>query len=82
MPRALPNSPYSQRKAKDQQFRALISRAGTEDKIKKYQIAGAMRCTTQTFRNKMANPESLTLGELRGIAELLGWGEDELRKII
>lgn len=82
MPRAFPNSPQSQRRAKDQNFRLLIASAGTEKKIKKNQIASAMNCTPQTLRNRMEKPEGLTLAELRRIRELLGWTAEDLIKII
>lgn len=82
MPRALPNSPQSQRRAKNENFRALVSRANTEKKIRKYQIACAMNCTSQSLRNKMDDPEKITLGELRRICDLLGWTAEDLQQII
>lgn len=80
--RAFPNSPHAIRKSKDETFRFLITNAKYEKKIKKNQIATAMNCTPQTLRNRLEKPESLTLAELRKIAELLGWTAEELAQII
>lgn len=82
MPRAFPNSPHSQRLKKDETFRALVSRACTEKKVKRYQIANAMQVTPQTLINRMKNPDGMTLAELRRARDFLGWSAEELDAII
>lgn len=82
MPRAFPNSPHAMRLAKDDKLRALVDKAGYEKKIRKKHIAEAVRCSPASMTNKMKNPETITLGELRRMRELLRWGTDELDQII
>ncbi len=82
MPRAFPNSLQSQRRLKDENVRALVSRACNENNVRRYQIANAMRVTPQTLINRMKNPESMTLAELRRAREFLGWSPEDLDAII
>lgn len=80
--RAFPNSPTSMRKAKDEHFRALVSKAKDENGINRYQIAEAAQVSRATFVSKMKNPGDWTLAQLRDIAELLGWTAADLEKIV
>ena len=82
MPRAFPNSPQSQRRVKDENVRALVSRACNEKKVKRYQIASAMHMTPQTLINRMKKPDGMTLAELRLAREFLGWSAEDLDAIV
>ena len=80
--RALPSSSHSIRKAKDEHFRALISRANDENGVRKYQIAEAAKCSKPTFVAKVKEPGKFTLAEIREIAEFLKWTPADIAKFV
>lgn len=80
--RPLKCSPFAKKKAKDERFRACISRAQVESGVKNYEMEKAMRVTAPTRRAKFRNPDDMTIGEFRRLRELIGISDDELREII
>lgn len=49
-------------------------------KINGVSLANAIGCCEPTARNKLTNPEKLTIGDLRKIHERLGVPSEELRE--